>query len=63
MLQIVSTIKKDKESKRKVSNDTRLKSKMTTKQKHAEKFEGVKKEEKKRKFRFEGLESSKKQRT
>ncbi len=60
---MISTIRKEKESKRKQSNDRRIKSKITAREKQQEKFEGIKRDEKKRKFREKGLEFAKRQKT
>lgn len=60
VIQMISTIRKDKEVKRKQSNENRNKKRNAEKEKFVEKFQPQKKEEKKRKFRELGLESSKK---
>jgi ribosome biogenesis protein BMS1 len=61
LVQMVSTIRKEKELKRKVSNQTRLKKKTLEKEKHAERFQEVKDEEKKRKYREQGKNLAKRQ--
>lgn len=60
LLQIMSTIRNEKESKRKVANLKRLNEKKKTLAKLQDKFVDVEKDNKKRKFREEGLKSRKK---
>lgn len=63
VIQMLSGIRTDKEAKRKLANQLRLKKKIAETEKRNEQFEPIKREEKKRKFREKGLaEAAKKQR-
>lgn len=60
MIQMLSTIKKDKEAKRKVANKLRFEQKQKQIAKEKEKFEEIHKEAKKRKYKEDGLEKQRK---
>jgi ribosome biogenesis protein BMS1 len=60
MVQMLSTIRKDKESKRLQSSKDRQKEKLKVKTRESERFADVHREEKKRKYREQGLERERK---
>jgi ribosome biogenesis protein BMS1 len=60
LIQVLSTIKKDKETKRKVANKERAATKLKEKIRENEKFSDIQKSQKKRKYREEGLEKQRK---
>lgn len=60
MLQMLSTIRKDKDQKRFVAHKDRLKEKQKKDAKESERFSEIHKEEKKRKYREQGLERERK---
>lgn len=62
LVQMLATIRKDKEKKRKAANLERLQARQKEQQREKERFSDIHREEKKRKYKEEGLESQRKMR-